>query len=120
MSEQQINRQDLQWQLAKTAMLKSLAVMGFCVAILFGFALVLPLVEVAIGEDWVTVLFLAAFFGLPSVLDLVLRRTFCRNRVRCPFCQASLWTCGTGNFKPRRMKVRADVHACPQCQTPIV
>lgn len=120
MAEQQINRQDLQWQLVKTAMFKSLAVMGFALAIGFGFALILPLLEAAIGKDWGMVLFLAAFFGLPLLLDTVLSRTFCRNRVRCPFCQASLWTCGTGNFKPRRMKVRADVHACPNCQTPIV
>ena len=37
----------------------------------------------------------------------------------CPQCGASLWGCGTGNFKPWRMKVRKDVTECPTCHTPI-
>jgi hypothetical protein len=43
----------------------------------------------------------------------------CRPMVVCPFCGESLWECGTGNFKPRRMKIRTGVTGCPNCRVPI-
>ena len=63
---------------------------------------------------------LVLIFGIPLVVCWLLTKFYCRQAVRCPHCGASLWGCGTGNFKPRRMKVRKDVTECPTCHTPIM
>jgi hypothetical protein len=57
--------------------------------------------------------------GGPMGVAWLVTRFYCRGAVSCPHCGASLWDCGTGNFKPRRMKVRDEVRACPNCRVPI-
>lgn len=58
---------------------------------------------------------MACLFGTPLVVGWLITTTICKRMVRCPTCSESLWACGTGNFKPRRMKVRANAHCCPHC-----
>lgn len=56
-------------------------------------------------------------FAVPAVVGGILTRHYCRRAVRCPHCNASLWDCGTGSFKARHMRVRADV--CTSCDAQI-
>lgn len=58
-------------------------------------------------------------FGVPGLVAWLVTMLHCRQSVRCPHCGSSLWGCGTGNFKPRRMKVRDNARECPGCRTPI-
>lgn len=122
MTERQLDRANLRRRLARTAMFKSLLVMGSCIGVLLILSLLLPMLERMLGKDsnWIVAVFVLSFFGIPLLLDFILSQTFCISQVRCPYCNASLWKCGSGNFKPRRMKVRDDVHACPGCGAPIV
>lgn len=59
------------------------------------------------------------YFALCLGVSWIMTRLICRPMVTCPFCGVSLWECGTGNFKPRRMKIRKGVSACPHCRVPI-
>ena len=63
------------------------------------------------GEIGSALGFFGGFFGVEALMT----RFYCRPAVRCPHCGGSLWYCGTGNFKPRRMALRADARACRQC-----
>lgn len=58
-------------------------------------------------------------FGVPAIVGGVLTRGYCRKAVTCPHCDASLWDCGTGSFKPRHMKVRTSATACSSCSSRI-
>jgi len=60
------------------------------------------------------------FFGTGLLVMLVYTRWIFRKSVPCPICGGSLWDCGTGNFKPRRMRVRNDALCCPHCHADIV
>ncbi len=62
----------------------------------------------------------ALFFGGVLAVSWALTRFYCRPAVACDNCGKSLWALGTGNFKPRRMKVRKDANECPHCHAPIV
>jgi hypothetical protein len=53
-------------------------------------------------------------FGIPLVISWLLTEFYCKSAVVCPNCGGSLWSCGTGNFKPRNMKLRSA--NCPTCQ----
>lgn len=114
-----INRQNLLRQLQRVAQRKALIVMGSALATLFLFALVSPLIEAFIGQDLIGFAFAIAFFGVPLVLDFVMVRWYCHDAVVCPNCNHTLWGCGSGNFKPRKMRLRADALECPSCHTPI-
>jgi hypothetical protein len=63
--------------------------------------------------------FFAFAFGVPWIVCIVLTRTICHKWVKCPQCDASLWGLGSGSFKPRRMRIKPDTHACPHCHMPI-
>jgi len=54
-------------------------------------------------------------FGGALTVERLMTRFYCRRAVRCPNCGGSLWDCGTGNFKPRRMRLRSDAEGCRQC-----
>jgi len=62
----------------------------------------------------------AILFGGPLLLSSWLEKTMCRKMVTCPDCGGSLWELGTGNFKPRRMKLKPGIKECPHCQTRIL
>ncbi len=64
--------------------------------------------------------FILLVFGLPLAVSWHLTERYCKPAVVCPHCGETLWACGSGNFKPRRMKVRYDAHSCPQCGARIV
>jgi hypothetical protein len=53
-------------------------------------------------------------FAIPLAVSWLLTEFYCKNAVVCPNCGGSLWSCGTGSFKPRRMKLRSTT--CPTCQ----
>ena len=57
-------------------------------------------------------------FGIPGLFCWWMTHAYCRKAVVCPFCGGSLWDCGSGNFKPRRMRVVAG--CCPRCETEIL
>jgi hypothetical protein len=54
-------------------------------------------------------------FGGSLTVSSLMTRFYCLQAVCCPHCGGSLWYCGSGNFKPRRMHLRADARACRQC-----
>ncbi|MGH1348008.1 MAG: hypothetical protein ACRBN8_41015 [Nannocystales bacterium] len=60
---------------------------------------------------------LLVVFAVPALVGGLLTRRYCRRAVRCPHCDASLWGCGTGSFKARHMRIRAN--ACPCCDAQI-
>ena len=115
-----IRRGELLGKLARAAQVRS--VLSLLSA--FPAVLVAGLLTAALQNngpnDAVGVLALMAFFGVPFGVSMLLTKYYCRRAVVCPCCQASLWDCGTGNFKPRRMRIRADATACPHCRAPIV
>jgi hypothetical protein len=57
-------------------------------------------------------------FGSCLLLEWGLTHLICHRMVKCPFCGASLWNCGTGNFKPRRLRLKPDAKECPTCHAP--
>lgn len=63
---------------------------------------------------------LVAVFGGPTIVGWLMTKFYCHPAVICPSCGHGLWECGTGNFKPRRMKIREGVRECPSCHIPIV
>lgn len=64
-------------------------------------------------------LIIVVYFGVPLVVSWIVTVHLCKKMVLCPACGDSLWACGTGNFKPRRMKIRDGVSSCPHCGVPI-
>jgi hypothetical protein len=71
-----------------------------------------------IDRDRFVCLIVFLFFSIPMLIGWLVTVCICRRMVKCPYCRHSLWECGTGNFKPRRMKVRDDVQQCPNCGVP--
>lgn len=65
-----------------------------------------------------SVIVLATFFGPGLLISWLMTMCYCRSAVICPHCRASLWSCGSGNFKARKVKVVAD--RCPGCEAWIV
>lgn len=62
----------------------------------------------------------AAVVGTGLAISFALTRLLCTALVKCPHCAHSLWDCGTGNFKPRRMRIRNDATGCPRCGARLV
>ena len=112
-----ILRHDLRRQLARAAQVRSLVSMFSMFPSLLVFGVFGPILH---NETAQAIGALLAIFGVPLLVSSLLTRFYCRDAVRCPGCGCSLWDCGTGNFKPRRMRVRDAVRECPGCQTPIV
>jgi hypothetical protein len=112
-----IRRDELQRRLARVAQVR---------AIFTSLCIVPALLIVAaldatgfVPPPAVPIVGLTIFFAVPGLFCLILTYGYCRSAVRCPNCGESLWCCGTGSFKPRRMRVRDEVAACPQCAAPI-
>jgi hypothetical protein len=55
-------------------------------------------------------------FGVPLLVCWAVTVKYCRRFVSCPHCGGSLWSCGTGSFKARRMRIKKDMHSCPHCR----
>ncbi len=108
-----ITREQLQRKLKRVAQVRAILTMLSVVPIVM-------LTGVVFGESMGGAWLVAGFFGGPMVVMALLTRFYCRPAVRCPNCGASLWDLGTGNFKPRRMRVRDDAWCCPKCHTGLV
>jgi hypothetical protein len=80
---------------------------------------VIPVFFAAMGIDPKKPASAFILFGVPTVVYRICTINICRESVRCPFCGKSLWSCGTGNFKVRRLRIKSDVHACPHCGSPL-
>jgi hypothetical protein len=108
-----ITRHDLLIKLQVAAAARSLITLTFAVLVLLVFAF-------AIGPNGNPVWLFLGYFGLPLLFCALLTHFLCKPMVRCPRCGVSLWSCGTGSFKPRRMRVRKEIDACPGCGGAIV
>lgn len=96
----------------RVAQLRSILTLLSCIVIAIFLAAVATVAPITPNSR---VFYIAAFFGFPLLISWVLTQVLCKPLVRCPCCDASLWQCGTGNFKPRRMRIRSDATACPNC-----
>lgn len=113
--DEPISREELLKQLIRAAQFRSVVTMVAAI----------PLLMIALAIDAFLIgAFPFAFFGLYFggflFVSWVLTKYHCRAAVTCPRCGFSLWGCGTGNFKPRRMRVKERTVECPNCHTPIV
>ncbi len=108
MNEKVIPREGLLRNLQRVAQVRSLLTMLSFVLILFvGFAV--------FGDSLSDGGMAAIFFGGPFLVMELLTHFYCKRAVTCPYCGGSLWRCGTGNFKPRHMRIRKDAQGCPRC-----
>lgn len=117
-----ISRHNLHRQLVWAAMVRSavtLVSMVPCIVAVMPIAFLLR--EVLPGRDELTgFIAFGCLIGANLGVMGLMTRFYCHRAVRCPHCGGSLWSLGTGNFKPRRMRVRVDSRACPQCGARVV
>jgi hypothetical protein len=84
---------------------------SFSMLLWIGLILILPFIFPRIGPDMLPFVWLSGC----GLITWGLTYLICHRMVTCPKCGASLWNCGTGNFKPRRLRLRDDSSACPGC-----
>ena len=116
-----ILREELHEKLVRAAQVRSVSTMLSVIptiAVAFG----APLLLAQLGAPAVVteIIFIPLLFGPPLIVCWILTERYCKPAASCPHCEGSLWACGSGNFKPRRMNVRYDAKACPHCGAPIV
>jgi hypothetical protein len=70
------------------------------------------------SERGAAALLLLSVVGGCALASWACTKKICLPFVKCPSCGNSLWSCGSGNFKPRRMRIKKDVHGCPHCGIP--
>src|SRR3954464_8669764 len=106
-----INKTELRHQLAKTAQVRAAITLASFIAWL-------PCLPCLIPEwFWHSAWMLTPILGVPFLVSWLVTIKYCRKAVLCPFCQGSLWSCGSRDFKPRKMRVKAD--HCPHCQAEV-
>ncbi len=102
----------LQKQMVHAASVRAIWTLAFLVVYILNWQFILPEDPKALG-----LLILPIIFGPPMLLSWAITYWYCRHAVKCPYCRADLWSCGSGNFKARRMRVIAE--RCPECQVEI-
>ena len=108
-----ILKSDLRGDLVRAAQVRAgVSMLAMLVSLVVAGA-ILP--KAAINSPFV----LLAFFGPSALICWLMTVCYCRPKVICPYCLHSLWDCGTGNFKPRRIDVKNDARECPNCNSPI-
>lgn len=108
MNDKQISSQELLRKLRRAAQVRALVTMPSAFPLLF--------VEVAVLGPFVNQNVIAVlFFAGPLGISALITHFYCKQTVTCPHCGSSLWHCGTGNFKVRRMRIRHDAVGCSQC-----
>jgi len=113
-----ITRGDLLRQHQRAAQVRSMICMVLFVVILLAVSLLMSdFMTDDPNRNWIPILII---FGSFYVLSWIITRVYCVPKVVFPNCGYSLWKCGTGNFKPRRMKLRKDATACPGCGIRII
>jgi hypothetical protein len=108
-----ISRTHLQKLLVRAAIVRSLFTLILGVPLVLALASLLPK---NLQAPWIMA---AVFFGGIGAIAWLMTQFYCKRKVPCPVCGRSLWECGTGNFKPRHMRVRKSVEGCPHCRTAI-
>jgi len=96
--EATISKRWLLVQLAKAAQVRSLVTLSSMLPLLACIGYFFP----ARSLDQLGPFILIPVFGPPMIVAWLLTCNYCRKAVVCPFCGGSLWSCGSGNFKPRR------------------
>lgn len=114
MQQESISRSVLYEKLARAAQVRSV------LTLLSAFGALCLLAAVPGVPQDATAIAAVLFFGVPLLVCWIVTVQICRRMVTCPYCTTSLWSCGSGNFKPRRMKIRDEVSRCPNCGIPIV
>src|SRR4051794_39123836 len=118
MANGSISRSDLYKRVVRAAQVRSGITLLSAIACLVATAVIHGLAQ--LPDLGTAIVFLGMFFGLPMVISRIVTERVCKRMVTCPVCGSSLWCCGTGNFKPRRMRIRDGVTQCPYCNIPIV
>jgi len=108
MNEKTISKEELLRQLRKAGKVR--AIITF-----LSFFLMWLLAAALFGESINTGVFAAFFFGGPLIVMHLLTHFYCKPAVICPYCGSSLWHCGNGCFKTRRMKILDDATGCTEC-----
>lgn len=108
-----IRKNDLRRDLVRVAQVRA---GGSMLAMLVSLVVAGAMLTNAAGDS---PLVLLVFFGPSALICWLMTVFYCRPKVICPYCLHSLWDCGTGNFKPRRIDVRKDAWECPNCNAPI-
>lgn len=111
--KQSIRKSDLRRDLIRVAQARAGVSMLVMLVSLIAAGAVLPK---AAGSS---PLVLLVVFGPSALICWLMTVCYCRPKVSCPYCLHSLWDCGTGNFKPRRIDVRNEAQQCPNCSAPI-
>jgi hypothetical protein len=106
-----ISRPWLRKRLVRAAQARSLITLAAVPFVIVLSALLWPLGP----EDVMGTIFMFAVFLVPMLVCWIVTVKLCRTLVTCPLCQGSLWECGSGDFKPRKMRLRTDIDRCPHC-----
>lgn len=106
--EQTISRLTLHNKLVRAAQALAVITLASLIVVLFVMA-AFP------GKGQNAPLLPLVVFGVPLVVSWIVTVFLRKRMVVCPACGGSLWMCGTGNFKPRRMKVKNSDSGCPHC-----
>lgn len=109
-----INRRHLESLLVRAAMVRSAITLSAVVAAVIVAALLSTYFKIQLHPSAL----IFVFFGIPLVVSWLTTLLICRRMVACARCRGSLWESGSGNFKPRRMRLRDDAHGCPRCGIP--
>jgi hypothetical protein len=113
-SPKTISKSELLRGLSRAAQIRAL--ITFAAAFLSIFGMTVICAAIGVNPDSLgSAAAVLCVFGIPGLVCWIWTVKVCRNSVRCPFCANSLWSCGTGNFKARRMRLRKDTNACPHC-----
>ena len=115
MGEKEISRQTLLYRLRRAAMVRSIITMLSMLPILLVLGILLRILGEPQGAGGLMVLYFVLCFGGPAIVSGLITHFYCRREVTCPYCGNSLWSCGTGNFKPRKMRIRRDAQECSRC-----
>jgi hypothetical protein len=107
--ENTISRSWLLRRMKKAAQIRSVASMLAFVLGLFLAVVFVPAIA--------PIAMLLVAIVITTAVDVAVTIFLCRRSVVCPFCGESLWKCGTGNFKPRRLTLNPGIDACPSCNT---
>ncbi len=115
MDRRMISKQGLLRKLVRTAQVRSIVSM---LSMLPFAAIAGAVFDGSSDADGIAVVIL--LFGGPLAVSALLTHFYCKRAVVCTYCGNSLWQCGTGNFKPRRMKIRNEVKECPHCHAEFI
>ncbi len=116
MSEYPFGRHELLKRLGRAAQVRAVVTMLFVIPMMVAAGIVAEAFPDNNGKGIVGGLIFVA--GLIFV-SWLMTEFYCKRRVTCPICGGSLWKCGTGNFKPRHMRLRGDISECPTCHARI-